>query len=182
MRNLLYWLKFVYFPKAADGLPFMKGLCMDWFSPFGFYFMAAIMIPNILFAVKCKEGFVNCWHCKIVEIPEQIGRFGCFAFMVVNVPGTWQGWPSDEAFSAYLMINTILVGLYCLIWVLCFRKNSLFRALALSLLPSAVFLFSGILSRSGLLTLSALVFAPCHILISWKNAKAALAKIDPDSK
>lgn len=160
----------------------MKGLRMDWFSPFGFGFMAAIMIPNILFAAKCKDGFVNYWHCKIVEVLEQAGRFGCFAFMVINVPGTWLGWPSDEAFCAYLVINFVLVGLYCLIWGLCFRKNSLFRALALSVLPSAVFLLSGFLSRSGLLTLSALVFAPCHILISWKNTKAALAKFGPDSK
>lgn len=155
---------------------------MDWLSVFGLGFMTVIMIPNILFAAKCKDGFVNYWHCRPVEILEQAGRFGCFAFMVINIPGTWFGWWSEEAFSVYLVVNCILVGLYCLIWGLCFRKNSLFRALALSILPSAIFLFSGILSRSVLLTLSALVFAPCHILISWKNAKAAQSAASPDSK
>ncbi len=42
--------------------------------------------------------------------------------------------------------------------------------MALSIIPSAIFLFSGIISRSLLLTLSALLFAPSHILISYKNA------------
>lgn len=128
--------------------------------------MAVIMIPNIVFAVKCKDGFENKYHNKAVEVMEQAGRFGCFGFMCVNIPGTWFGWWSDEAFSLYLMVNAVLTLLYCGIWVVCWRKNSLFRALALSILPSVLFLFSGIMSRSVLLTLSALLFAPAHILIS----------------
>lgn len=50
-------------------------------------------------------------------------------------------------------------------------ESSLFRALALSALPSALFLFGGIMSRSVLLILSATLFAPAHILISYQNAK-----------
>lgn len=42
--------------------------------------------------------------------------------------------------------------------------------IALSFLPSVVFLLSGIMCRSVLLTLSALLFASAHILISYKNA------------
>ena len=58
-----------------------------------------------------------------------------------------------------------------MIWVVCFRKNTVFKALALSIIPSVVFLFSGIMCRSVLLILSAVLFAPTHILISYKNAK-----------
>lgn len=96
---------------------------------------------------------------------------GCFGFMIVNIPGTCFGWWSDEAFALYLIADTLLVLLYCLIWILCFKKNSLFRALALSIIPSILFLFSGIMSRSVLLILSAALFAPSHIAISYKNAK-----------
>lgn len=32
---------------------------MSWFNIWVFIFVAAIMVPNIVFAVKCKEGFVN---------------------------------------------------------------------------------------------------------------------------
>ena len=143
---------------------------MNWINPYGLFFMAVILIPNIVFAVKCPQGFENAWENKTVERLEQIGRFGCFGFMVIHIPGTWFGFPSDEAFAIYLMADAALVACYCLIWILCFRKNGLFRAMALSILPSLVFLLSGILSRSPLLILSALLFAPFHILLSYKNA------------
>ena len=149
----------------------MIPLKMEWCNVFGSIFMAVILIPNILFVVKCKDGFENKWKNRTVETVEQIGRFGCFGFMIFNVPGTWFGWWSDEAFAVYLVVDALLVGLYCLVWIVCFRKTGLFRALALSILPSVLFLFSGIMTRSVLLTISALLFAPAHIAISWQNAK-----------
>ena len=149
----------------------MIPLKMEWCNVFGLIFMAVILIPNILFAVKCKDGFENKWKNRTVETVEQIGRFGCFGFMIFNIPGTWFGWWSDEAFAVWLVVDALLVGLYCLVWIVCFRKSSVFRALALSILPSALFLFSGIMTRSVLLTISALLFAPAHIAISWQNAK-----------
>ena len=144
---------------------------MEWVKPFGLVFMAIILVPNIVFAIRCKDGFANKWENKFIERIEQIGRFGCFGFMIVNIPGTCFGWWSDEACALYLIADTLLVLLYCLIWILCFKKNSLFRALALSIIPSILFLFSGIMSRSVLLILSAALFAPSHIAISYKNAK-----------
>ena len=144
---------------------------MDWLNMFGLIFIIVIMIPNIIYAIKCKDGFANKWQNKTVELLEQIGRFGCFGFMIINIPGTWFGWWSDEVFAVYLMVDVILILLYCAIWMLCFKKNTMFRALALSILPSVVFLFSGIMSRSVLLIVFAVIFAPCHILISYKNAE-----------
>lgn len=144
---------------------------MEWLNVFGLVMVAVIMIPNILFAMKCKDGFVNKWNNKSVETVEQIGRFGCFGFMIINIPGTWFGWWSDEAFAVYLVVDALLVTLYCVIWAICFRKSSVFRALALSIIPSVLFLFSGIMSRSILLTIAALLFAPSHIMLSYQNAK-----------
>ena len=106
-----------------------------------------------------------------METVEQIGRFGCFGFMIINIPGTWFGWWSDEAFAVYLVVDAVLVTLYCVIWAVWFRKSSVFRALALSIIPSVLFLFSGIMSRSILLTIAAVLFAPSHILISYQNTK-----------
>lgn len=94
---------------------------MHWFNPYGLAAMCIIMIPNIIFAVRCKDGFADKWHCRPVEIAEQIGRFGCFGFMIFNIPGLCFGWPSEEAFVAYLIAAAVL-------------------------------------------------FAPCHILLSYKNA------------
>lgn len=144
---------------------------MNWLNVFGLIMVAVIMIPNILFAMKYKDGFENKWNNRFVETLEQIGRFGCFGFMIINIPGTWFGWWSDEAFAVYLAVDAVLVTLYCGIWAVCFRKSSVFRALALSIIPSVLFLFSGIMSRSILLTIAALLFAPSHILISYQNTK-----------
>lgn len=143
---------------------------MEWLNIFGLVFIIVIMLPNIVFAVKCKNGFANKYNNKVIGIIEQIGRFGCFGFMIFNIPKTWFGWWSDEAFAIYLVIGFILVALYCIIWIICWKKNNVFKALALSIIPSALFLFSGIMSRSVLLIISALLFAPTHILISYKNA------------
>ena len=118
---------------------------MDWINIYGFVFMLFIMITNIIFTLKNKDGFQNLWNNKIIEVFEQIGRFGCFGFM-------------------------ILIVAYCLIWFICFKKNSIFRALALSIIPSVIFLTSGSLSRYILLIVTAIIFAPCHVIISYKNA------------
>ena len=144
---------------------------MGWFNVFGLFFIVVIMIPNILFAIKCKDGFDNKWNNKCVEVIEQVGRFGCFGFMIINIPGTWFGWWSDEAFALYLIVDVVLVMLYYAIWIICFKRNSIFRALVLSAIPSIMFLFSGIMSRSVLLTIASLLFAPSHIVISYRNAK-----------
>lgn len=144
---------------------------MEWFNVFGLVFMVIIMIPNIVYAIRCKEGFENKWNHRFVEFAEQIGRYGCFVFMCVNVPGTWFGWWSNEAFAIYLVIDTMLVALYCAVWIMFFKKKGMFRSLALSIIPSLLFVFSGIMSRSILLILASVLFAPCHILISYKNAQ-----------
>ena len=142
----------------ADGMVSLRGLRKD-----------ATLFNEI--AIKCKDGFDNKWNNKYVEVTEQVGRLGCFGFMIINIPGTWFGWWSDEAFALYLIVDTILVMLYCAIWIICFKKNSVFRALALSIIPSMLFLFSGIMSRSVLLIIASVLFALSHIVISYKNVK-----------
>ena len=132
--------------------------------------MLVILVPNVIFAMKCKDGFENKWHNKLVEVMEQIGRFGCFIFMAVNIPGTWFGLWSSELSAVYYAVDLVLVALYCGIWAVCFKKSSVFRALALSIIPSVLFLFSGVMLRSIPLTAAAVIFAPCHIAISYKNA------------
>ena len=61
---------------------------MEWFNVFGLIFMAVIMIPKIIFSIKCKDGFAHKWNNKYLEVIEQVDRFGCFGFMIINIPGT----------------------------------------------------------------------------------------------
>ena len=135
---------------------------MKWINVYGLVMIAVIMIPNIAFAVRCRDGFENLWQNRFVEIAEQAGRFSCFALMIFNIPGVYMGFVADG----------LMIAAYCLIWIICFRKPGMFRAIALSVLPAAVFLASGIMSRYILLVIAAAVFAPAHILLSCKNAVA----------
>ncbi len=149
---------------------------MQIFNLYGLIIMVIMLIPNAVYARKQKDGFENLWVNKVVETFEQIGRFGCFGLMVINIPTTCFGFWFENGLIVYLIINGILLSAYCLIWYVCFYKNSIFRTLALSILPSMLFLFSGIMIRSVLLIAAAVIFAPCHILISYKNTKKALTK------
>lgn len=144
---------------------------MEWINPYGLVFVAAIMLPNIIFAIKHKDGFKNEYHNKIIEALEQIGRIGCIAFMTFNIPKAWFGWRSNEAFAVYLIANSAMVLLYFAFWIIFSRKKSIARALSLSITPSVIFLFSGVMSCSPLLIASSLLFAFSHIRISYKNAK-----------
>lgn len=143
----------------------MKGINL-----YGLAFMLVIMVPNMIFAAKNKNGFQNVWSNKAVEILEQIGRFGCFGFMVLTIPGCGFGFLSNEAFALYLVMDAVLTAIYCLVWIICFKKNSIFRALTLSIIPSVIFIVSGVLSHYWPLMISSVIFAPCHIVISYKNA------------
>lgn len=144
---------------------------MEWINVFGLFYIIIIMIPNIVFAVRCKDGFENRWNNRLVETLEQFGRFGCFAFMVLNIPRINEvGWCSKDAFVWYLFVDAFLVLSYCIIWIISWKKNGVFRALALSIIPSVLFLFSGVMSCAICLIVTAAIFAPCHIMISYKNA------------
>lgn len=135
----------------------------------GLIFLIIIMIPNFIYAAKCPEGFDEKWKNKIVETFEQVGRFGSFICMAVNIPKTVLGFESSASFWFCVIFGALLVAAYCIIWYFWFWKNTLFRALSLSIIPSVLFLLCGIMSRSILLTAFAAIFAPCHILISVKN-------------
>lgn len=95
---------------------------MQWFNFIGLIFVAVILIPNIIFAVKNRDGFQNFYNNKIVETLEQVGRFGCFIFMFITPPFLNMGFKLDGIRTAYIITGS--------------------------------------------------VFAPSHILISYKNAKA----------
>ena len=142
---------------------------MAWFNYYGLAVMAVIMIPNIVYAVKHKEC-ESAYRNKVIGFFEQIGRYGCFIFMLFNIPYTYFNFWFANALAVYLCINGTLCLAYVLFWILCRHRNSKVKALSLSILPSCIFLFSGIVLANIPLIVFAIVFAVCHIFISWKNA------------
>lgn len=150
---------------------------MSWFNFIGLIFVAVILIPNIIFAAKNKDGFQNFYQNKFVEIFEKIGRFGCFITMFFTPPFLNLGFKINGAKTAYIITGAVLVALYCLGWIVFGKENSVRKSLALSIIPSVLFLESGLLSLNFPLIILSLIFAPCHIIISYKNAKATEEKI-----
>lgn len=142
---------------------------MDWFNYYGLAVMAIIMIPNIVYAVKHKDG-AGGYSNKAVIVAEQIGRYGCFVLMIFNIPYTYFDFWFEHSLTVYLAVNGGLCLAYLIFWVICWNQNGKLKALSLSVIPSCVFLFCGIVLANIPLIVFAVVFAATHITISYKNA------------
>lgn len=136
----------------------------------GLIFIVVILIPNIVFAITCKDGFENRYKNKIVGVLEQIARFGCFICMFLIIPSMSKGYWFKQGETVYLVLGVILVILYCYGWITFWKEDSIRKSLYLSIIPSLLFVESGIISGNILLLIFAVIFAPCHILISYMNA------------
>ncbi len=143
---------------------------MDWFNYYGLAIMAVIMIPNIVYAVKHKDQGANYYHNKAVIVLEQIGRYGCFVLMIFNIPYTYFNFWFDYALTVYLSVNGGLCAAYLIFWFVCWNQNGKLKALSLSILPTCIFLFSGIVLANIPLIAFSVLFGVNHILISYKNA------------
>ena len=142
---------------------------MEWFNIFGFLFVVIMMIPNIVFALKKKNGFKNKYKNKLVLFLEKFGRIGCIIFMFINIPGTYLGFWDLPCMFFYIVLECVLLLAYIVLFIIYFNKNTMAKAVTLSVIPSVMFLLGGILYASLLLSIFAVIFAPCHILISVKN-------------
>lgn len=142
---------------------------MDWFNLTGLIFVVVLLIPNIIYAATNKDGFADKYHNKLIEAGEQIGRFGCFILMFIQPSFVTLGYIYDGAQTLYLILGIVLLALYCGGWIVFRKGNSIAKALTLSILPSVLFLESGILTLNIPLIVLSVVFAICHITISYKN-------------
>lgn len=143
---------------------------MDWFNFRGLILVILILIPNIICVIFDKSAFENKFNNKSVQFLEQIGRYLCISLMIFNIPYTYFGLWFNNALYCYIAVNTILIIVYYLGWII-FRKNkNAVKMLWLSITPTIIFLFSGIIVSSIPLIASAFIFGIGHITISYKNS------------
>lgn len=143
---------------------------MELFNFYGFIIILVIMIPNIFFMLKNKNGFENKYSNVKVETLEQIGRFACFLLMIINIPYLTKGYWFKNGEIIYICLNSILCVLYCLFWIIFWNKDGIVKSLLLSIIPSIMFLSSGIILLNIPLIIFSIIFSICHITISYKNA------------
>ena len=139
------------------------------FNYFGVIFIIVLMLPNIYASIFKKELFVNKFDDRLLIKLENIGRYLCMILMVINIQDLYGGFKSVEAFVAYLGINIILLGLYYIVWFIFYKFNNIYKNMILGIIPSLMFIISGILQNHLLLIISGIVFAYAHLRIIWKN-------------
>ena len=139
------------------------------FNYFGIIFIIVLMLPNIYASIFKKELFVNKFDDVLLIRIEKIGRYLCMILMVINIQDLYGGFKSVEAFVAYLGINIILLGLYYITWFIFYKFNNIYKNMILGIIPSLMFIISGILQNHLLLIISGIVFAYAHLKIIWKN-------------
>lgn len=143
---------------------------MDILNIFGLIIMIIIMIPNIVYGIK-EKNLKNKYHNKVIEITEQIGRFGSMFLMIINIPFPIYGYLFRNGKLVYMIIISVLTLLYCFIWILYSKNTTLSKAMALAIIPTLIFLISGILLVNILLIITALFFGIGHITITLNNNK-----------
>ena len=139
------------------------------FNYFGIIFIIVLLLPNIYASIFKKELFVNKFDDRLLIKLENIGRYLCMILMVINIQDLYGGFKSVEAFVAYLGINIILLGLYYITWFIFYKFNNIYKNMILGIIPSLMFIISGILQNNLLLIISGIVFAYAHLKIIWKN-------------
>lgn len=143
-------------------------LGMGWLNVFGLILVILLLIPNIIYAIKFKEQ-KNLCNSKRMIILEQIGRYACMFLMVFNIGIAEFGFGSVGAFLVYGIGNVLLMIAYWITWMLYFHKKTFEKQIALAVLPTCLFLLSGITMQHYLLILFGIIFGVGHIYVTMKN-------------
>lgn len=140
-----------------------------WINIFGAVIVILMLIPNIVYAIKNK-GEKNYCTNLFMNIIEQIGRYACIVLMWLPLLVWKFGFASVFEMMLYLACNGIFLAVYWITFAVYMNRKSLQLALVLAIVPSCIFIFSGILLRHWLLAGFAILFAVGHIYVTYKNA------------
>ena len=142
-----------------------------WINVFGAVIVILMLIPNIVYAIRYRDERNLCTN-RVMNAIEQIGRYACIVLMWLPLLVWKFGFQSVFELLLYLFGNGALLLAYRIVFFRYMRKRSKASALTLAILPSCIFLMSGILLRHWLLVGFAVLFAVGHIYVTLKNAQA----------
>lgn len=141
-----------------------------WINLFGGVIVILMLIPNIVYALKNRDERNLCAN-RLMNILEQAGRYGSIALMWLPLLVWKFGFRSVAEMLLYFLGNGALLWAYWHVYRRYLKQRTTGRALALAILPTCIFLLSGLLLRHWLLVGSALLFAVGHIYVTLENAK-----------
>ena len=129
-----------------------------------------ILIPNIVYAVKFRNQGNKCTN-RAMNVLEQAGRYACMFLMVFNIGIAEFGFDPVTPFLIYGIGNVVLLFAYWLVWGLYFHRKDFWKSMALAIIPTGIFLLSGITLGHVLLVIGAVVFGIGHIYVTYENTK-----------
>lgn len=144
---------------------------MNWINIFGLIIVALMLVPNIIYAYRNKNIENKC-NNQIINILEQIGRYGSMLLMVFNIGIFEFGFKSEKNFLVWFISMKILLILYWAFWILYLKTPKMLFAMLLAIIPSIIFVFSGLILRHGLLAIFGIIFSFGHIFVTYQNNKS----------
>ena len=145
-------------------------MSFNWINWINVLAVACLILINVIVSRKGLSDSFNSKHL-IINILEQIGRYGCMALMIL--PIFTRGWKFSFASVAemliWLSLTILLLIIYSFLWVK--KGNGKVEILyALAVVPAILFLLNGILLRHPALVVVSLVFGIFHFIIIKENA------------
>lgn len=87
--------------------------------------------------------------------------------MFLTIPFMNSGYWFKQGETVYLVLGVIFVVLYCLGWIVFWKEDSIRKSLYLSIIPSLLFIESGIISGNILLLIAAGFDPSAKSFFSW---------------
>lgn len=144
-------------------------MSFNWVNWINLLVVMCLILINIIAA---REGLSGSFNSKylIVNIFEQIGRYGCMPLMILPIfTGDWEfGFVSVTEMLIWVCLTPILLMIYIFLWI---KKASGGAGIlyALAIVPCVLFLLNGILLRHLALGVTSLVFGVSHFIIVKEN-------------
>ena len=143
-----------------------------WINWINMAVVAYLILINMIVAKKGQSDSF-CSKYLIVNILEQIGRYGCMAFMILPIFAENRefGFGSVMEWLLWICLTILLPGIYSLLW-LKKAKGGVGILYGLAIIPVVLFLANGILLRHPALVVSPFVFGVCHLIIIKENVSS----------
>lgn len=145
-------------------------MSFNWINWINLLSVVCLILINMIVYRKGLSDSFNSKHL-IVNILEQIGRYGCMALMILPIfTRGWKfGFASVTEMFIWVCLTILLLVIYSFLWV----KKASGRAgilYGLAIVPVVLFLLNGILLRHPALGVASLVFGTFHFIIVKENA------------
>ncbi|RKQ22666.1 MULTISPECIES: hypothetical protein [Clostridia] len=142
----------------------------SWINGWGAMIVIIMLVPNIIFGIK-NPYLENKCENVIMNTIEQVGRYTSMILMIVPVLVEKFDFKSVFEMIFYIVVTSALLLLYLLVWFFYLKSQSTNKSILLALLPTMIFVISGILLRHWLLMIAGILFGIGHIFVTLQNSK-----------